>query len=1105
METKQIFEILGIKETINENEITTAYRTKLKMTHPEENPEGFKQLRQAYEEAIYIARHPEEKEQDDVPKTEVDIWIKQVEKIYDNLLLRCDENVWKELFLDPVCDRLDTFLEARNKFLAFFMSHIYVPQCAWLLADKTFQIREELSDLTQYFPSDYLDYVVEHIENETFLLYNLFECSKEAVSGETADEYINAYFKLRNNLEKMSNDECEQAFEELDNSSIYHPFVEAERLRYYVKIEDIKKAVNLAEELLQQCPNSHYVMNIVGEVFWKADEKEHAYECWKKVLEMEPEHYYGRFNTACYYMDKEQYYDAIPLLHKLLNVDANDQEAKSMLFEANGFMIEELSECLRAGKEDNRFPGDELTLELARLLAQNERLEEAISLLNNFEPTGEKEFDYVELLGHILKNADRYEEAIPYLQKCLELLNVCERENGNTSDLHNTYVRLARCYKETDQIEKAEETLKEAISVLEESGARLNCMETMASLFVNTEQYEKAIDVCDSIIREDESYFPAYVHRQKAFYMLKKPQEVVDDFYKAIDIYARYNQPYLYALEVFYAFRQYEDARRVAKLARENNVFFTPRMQLLEVKILRIFAESNEERELPRKQLMDMKQELEDNGEVSGDEIFYELSLLARDDNNLKEAIFFIKQAIKIDFEFMIYHIVYGQLLADTEEYEDALKEYEIAQEEYKDTPIYHYGCGICYEGMGQMEKAVPYFEKTLELENVYAGACEKLSDYYRDLYEKVYKPEYLEKAISYMTRQIEADEDAYYLIGRGLLYLNNMYLDEAEKDFQKALEYVPEDWFSLECLGRCARYKSDYDKAISYFKKSISCIDDERYVSPYDHLIACYKIICDYENALSVCKEVLERYPDKIGFWEDLGGIYSRMGEYEKAMEAYEKAGMDADYYGNIATIYLKMGNVQQFHTCYEKSLTIAEDLSNQYNEYGTSCMFETKEYDRAIPLLEKAIELCDSAEDKYIYFADIATCYYMLKQDKKAKEAAKQAQLWLDQYVKELGCTEIEYLSYRRARAARIANKAWILMAMGKKEEAAQIFEDMAKIQKCRQCRHSGCFESKLYLGRYYEREGNLEKAIAFYEETLKCNPGNEEARISLEQLKE
>ena len=54
MDKKLIFEILGIEETTDENEVTMAYRTKLKVTHPEENPEGFKKLRQAYEEAIYI-------------------------------------------------------------------------------------------------------------------------------------------------------------------------------------------------------------------------------------------------------------------------------------------------------------------------------------------------------------------------------------------------------------------------------------------------------------------------------------------------------------------------------------------------------------------------------------------------------------------------------------------------------------------------------------------------------------------------------------------------------------------------------------------------------------------------------------------------------------------------------------------------------------------------------------------------------------------------------------------------------------------------------------------------------------------------------------------
>ena len=59
MEKNRIFEILGIGETKEEREIKKAYREKLVTVNPEDNPEGFQRLREAYEEALILIRKPE--------------------------------------------------------------------------------------------------------------------------------------------------------------------------------------------------------------------------------------------------------------------------------------------------------------------------------------------------------------------------------------------------------------------------------------------------------------------------------------------------------------------------------------------------------------------------------------------------------------------------------------------------------------------------------------------------------------------------------------------------------------------------------------------------------------------------------------------------------------------------------------------------------------------------------------------------------------------------------------------------------------------------------------------------------------------------------------
>ena len=56
MDNTRAFLILGIPEGKEEREIKQAYREKLRFVNPEDNPEGFKELRSAYETALQYAQ-----------------------------------------------------------------------------------------------------------------------------------------------------------------------------------------------------------------------------------------------------------------------------------------------------------------------------------------------------------------------------------------------------------------------------------------------------------------------------------------------------------------------------------------------------------------------------------------------------------------------------------------------------------------------------------------------------------------------------------------------------------------------------------------------------------------------------------------------------------------------------------------------------------------------------------------------------------------------------------------------------------------------------------------------------------------------------------------
>ena len=56
MEKELVFHILEVKEVKDERAVKAAYMKKLRATNPEDDPEGFRKLREAYEQALLIKK-----------------------------------------------------------------------------------------------------------------------------------------------------------------------------------------------------------------------------------------------------------------------------------------------------------------------------------------------------------------------------------------------------------------------------------------------------------------------------------------------------------------------------------------------------------------------------------------------------------------------------------------------------------------------------------------------------------------------------------------------------------------------------------------------------------------------------------------------------------------------------------------------------------------------------------------------------------------------------------------------------------------------------------------------------------------------------------------
>jgi len=134
MDLQEALEYLGMSsENISVQEVRKRYSALLKTTHPEENPEQFMALSEAYQivlEAAKIGIIVHEKPQEQLIPRRLDAvscWIEKVYQLYEDLDRRKDIDCWKEVLQDDVCISAKTYLKAGEALREFLKYHSYIP------------------------------------------------------------------------------------------------------------------------------------------------------------------------------------------------------------------------------------------------------------------------------------------------------------------------------------------------------------------------------------------------------------------------------------------------------------------------------------------------------------------------------------------------------------------------------------------------------------------------------------------------------------------------------------------------------------------------------------------------------------------------------------------------------------------------------------------------------------------------------------------------------------------------------------------------------------------------------------------------------------------
>lgn len=1125
MDKKLAFQVLGLSETKEEKQIRQSYLTLLKDTNPEDDPEGFKRLREAYEEALHFAGQQGE-EEEEKPQGEVGLWMKRVREIYRDILLRREADNWKALFDDPVCAGLDTFLEARGQLLGFLSGHSFLPQTVWVLLDQTFHVMEDFDALKEEFHVNFLKHIEYHVNTGDFLDYGLFEtldgCAAE--NDEETDDYIKEYFDIKNRLENDETEGVSRKLSDMKRHGVYHPYEDVERLRLHIRLKEYEKGKELAQELIGRYPKDNYVRVWTGKIFYDTGEEERGFSQWEAVLAEEPDYYMAKYFAMHHLVDQENWDQAGKYINELIKVNRRDEELLELQKKIYNALVPELREALDKGEPHGELSGKELRSFLGWRLFDLERYEDILELLAQ-DSELETEEDGLELKAWALYRLERYAEAIPVYQAHLK----CVEENGDdekekASKAAQSHRLLGVCYYCTEKPEEGERETKTAIELEADERIRIDCKYYLADRYLSRKEYEKAIEVCDDVLGTDDGFYPAYLVRQEACYHMRKAQQVVDDYYRAIDLYAGFDKPYLYAAMIFYDYNQYKDALGVIERARENEVEFSKKLRFQEAKILRMLSEDAESRKRPLEILNALleetkeaaESEAEDRDAIDRAEVIFEKGLLFEREEKLDTAIALVQEAIMLDPEEPYYVLVLGNLLRDSEQFDKALVQYKRVEKVYHHTE-YYFGMGVCYQVVEEWRQAVSYYSKALEQDENYRDTNLRLFQCYRGLYNAEYKRGDYEEALRYINKQMEITQNrGYRLWDRGNLYSDAMETALAIADYEAAIEAgtVPEDeiYFLWQNIGLSYTNDMQYEKGYEAYKRAVGTMGaKDTSVKGYRGMAECLQKMGNYEKAIVCCREGLALFPADSSLWDTLTGCYLGMKRPEKVLEVQEERkkalGEDEDYYSNIADTLILMGKTEQGLAVYDdakrsyfKRAADRQELAELYMEWAGS-LADVTAYEKAAKKYQEAATLYGSSREKFKAEWRVAKNYYMAGKREEAVRWAKKALGRLE----ECNIKEEDYQTYAKYAPVQSGWLAWCYLALGEKEKAKGIFERMEQLKPCASCAYKKCFESVLWLGCYYYTEGEFEKASALLEESsVRYGDTVMEAKFLLEKIR-
>ncbi len=316
---------------------------------------------------------------------------------------------------------------------------------------------------------------------------------------------------------------------------------------------------------------------------------------------------------------------------------------------------------------------------------------------------------------------------------------------------------------------------------------------------------------------------------------------------------------------------------------------------------------------------------------------------------------------------------------------------------------IWH-GIALCYQYSGNIEEAIEWHKKVLEVEPGHEGSlfelayCYQLSDdldhsieyYTRFLkedpfnesawlqlgicYSSLHKFEEALNAFNYCLA-INNESGAWFNLGH--TYMNLERYPEAEEHYQKSLEIEGRSAMGFTYLAASQEQQDKFLEAMGNYREAIReepHMDDAWYGSGM-----CLMGLDKNFEAIHFLRKAVKLKPTNELYWAALGKAEFKVGNVTSAIEAFEEAfaidGLNPDLFLDWSFVFYDQGDYLHAYELIEKGLSESPQDARLYYR-GTVYLLAEGEYSKAMDFLNKALFLdYDGHVQLFEFFTEIRT----------------------------------------------------------------------------------------------------------------------------------